>query len=77
MGTRRESKYENLGARITEAGDWACPVSVLSVSPAFRLPYTFAIGAEAGAPFAGNDGFMDLNERGRKGLCGFACHCIP
>ena len=73
---RSEAKNEDAGARITETGNGARPVSLVDVSTAFSLSNALAVLAQPRTEIAGDDRFADLlQERGRA-LDIEGGHCI-
>jgi len=77
VGSGSEADDEDSGTGVAEAGDGASPVGLVLVGAAFGFADTLAVGAEAGAAFAGDDGLMNLLEKLRRYQCVGGCHCIP
>ncbi len=60
MRSGSESEDEDAGAGIAEAGNGACPVDLVLVGAALGLADSPAVGTKTRTSFAGDDGFMDL-----------------
>ena len=63
VGAGGETHDEDAGEWVAESGYGACPIGLVEVSTAPGLADADAVGAEAGAEFAGGDSFLDLDER--------------
>ena len=77
VGAGGETEDEDAGAGVAKAGNGTAPVGLVLVGAAFGLGDATAIGSEAGAAFAGDDGLVNLREGGRRNLCAGLFHCIP
>jgi hypothetical protein len=62
MCSGSESKYQDAGSWVAEAGDWFRPIGLVAVGAAAGLSDAAAVVAEAGATVAGGDGLTDLLE---------------
>jgi hypothetical protein len=76
VGTGGEAEDENAGTGVPEAGNGAGPVGLILVGTALDLSDSAAIVAEAGAAFAVNDGFANLEKEWGRYLFFNAYHCI-
>ncbi len=64
VGSGSEAEDQDAGAGVSEAGNGTGPVGLVLVGAAASLADAFAVFAEAGAAFAGDDGLADLLEGG-------------
>ena len=62
VGAGSESKDQDAGARISEAGDGTRPVGLVLVGAAAGFSDSAAIVPESRAAFAGDDGLVNLLE---------------
>lgn len=76
MGAWGEAEDEDAGARVAEAWNGAGPVGLVEVGAAFGLADAAAVVAKSRATFAGDDGFANLLQEGRRTLCVGRCHCF-
>ena len=60
MGSGGEAEDQDTGKGVSEAGNGAGPVGLVLVGAAASLTDAFAVFAEAGAAFAGDDALADL-----------------
>lgn len=60
MCSGSESNDEDTGARVSKAGDGACPVGLVLVGAAASGSDALAVGAEAGTEFAVDDVVLNL-----------------
>ena len=66
VSSGRETEDEDAGFGVAEAGDGTGPVGVVDVRAAAGLADGFAVGAEAGTTFAGDDGVASKGKGSRK-----------
>jgi len=64
MGSGSKAEDQDAGKGVSEAGNGTSPVSLVLVGAAASFSDAFAVFAEAGAAFAGDDGLADLLEGG-------------
>ena len=76
VGAGGESKDEDAGFGIAEAGDGAGPVGLVLVGAAAGFADAAAVVAQTGAAFAGGDGVVNLLKDLIRNLYAGGCHCI-
>lgn len=77
MGAWGQSENENFRPGIPKSGNRPGPIDLFLVGAASGLPNAAAVVAKTGAELTRDDGFVNLIEKLKRGLCVGGCHRIP
>jgi hypothetical protein len=77
VGARGQADDKNTGSWVAKSWNGAGPIGLVLVGTPLGFSDSSTVVAQAGAALAGNDGFVNLLEKRRCGLCACGCHCIP
>jgi hypothetical protein len=76
VGARGQAEDENSGSWVAKSGNGASPIGLVLIGTPLGFSDASTVFAQAGAALAGDDGFVNLLEERRCGLCACGCHYI-